>query len=152
MKNSTYNFSIILLYGGVVVDISVYLSKAIGVYLLIVGSGMLINPKIRAIFLKIMNDHSLLYVSDFIGLIIGILLVTSHNIWVADWRLLITVIGWVALIKGTLRVVFPDLGNQFFIKWLECNFSYYTTVLTMIVVGAYIYYIGCIHSQPSLLF
>lgn len=133
-------------------DISVFLAKALGLYLLIVGSGMLINKKIRSIFLEILNNHTLLYVSDFLGLIIGILIVASHNIWVTDWRLIITLIGWVALIKGTLRVVFPHLGNATFIKWIECNASYYATVFLMVIAGAIIYYTGCVHSQPSLPF
>jgi hypothetical protein len=133
-------------------DISIFLSKALGVYLLIVGSGMLINKKIRSIFLEILNNHTLLYVSDFMGLIIGILIVCSHNLWVEDWRLIITLIGWLALVKGTLRVVFPHLGNTFFIKWMECNAAYYISVVGMIIAGAILYYNGCAHSQPSLPF
>jgi hypothetical protein len=136
----------------VVVDVSIFLSKALGLYLLIVGSGMLINPRIRSIFLDIMKNHTLLYMSDFMGLVMGILIVTSHNIWVFDWRLIITLIGWLTLVKGTLRVVFPHLGNPLFIKWMSCNAAYYTTVIVMILAGATIYYTGCVHSQPSLPF
>jgi hypothetical protein len=133
-------------------DISIFLSKVLGIYLLIVGSGMLINANIRSIFLKIMKNDTLLYVSDFIGLIIGILLVSSHNIWITDWRLVITLIGWVTLIKGTLRIVFPHLGNKLFVKWIENNASYYTTVVVMILAGALLYYTGCVHSNSTLPF
>jgi hypothetical protein len=128
-------------------DTSIFLSKALGLYLLIVGLAMLLNPKTRAIFLDMMKDKNLLYVSEYFSLIIGILIVVSHNIWVADWRIIITLVGWVNLVKGTLRIAFPNLGNQFFVKWLECNLSYYTTVIAMIIGGAIIYYLGCVHSQ-----
>jgi hypothetical protein len=129
-------------------DISLFLSKALGLYLLIVGSAMVINSKLRALFLEMLKNTTLLYVSDFIGLIVGILIVTGHNVWTADWRVLITLIGWVILLKGTVRVVFPNLGNTFFIKWIECKKSYYTSAVVMIILGAIVYYNGCIHSQP----
>lgn len=126
-------------------DISVFLSKAFGLYLLIVGTGMLINPKIKLMFEDIMNDPPLVYVTDFIGLILGILMITIHNVWEADWRLIITLIGWLMLIRGTVRIVFPQLGNEIILKWVQCSAAYYTTIVIMLAAGAILYYTGCVH-------
>jgi len=41
------------------------------------------------------------------------LLVGHHNIWVKDWRVLITLIGWIAVIKGVLLIAFPQLISLF---------------------------------------
>jgi len=51
-------------------------------------------------------------------LIIGLLLVNTHNIWEPSWTLIITLIGWIALIKGTAIFIFPDQ----FLKFAE-NYS-----------------------------
>ena len=38
----------------------------------------------------------------------GLVVVIFHNLWVADWRLIITVFGCLVLIKGVVLIVFPD--------------------------------------------
>jgi len=39
----------------------------------------------------------------------GLLMITFHNIWSGGWIVILTVLGWAALIKGTLSLVLPDL-------------------------------------------
>jgi tellurite resistance protein TehA-like permease len=46
----------------------------------------------------------------FVGIfavIAGTFLVTYHNIWVKDWPVLITLLGWVAVIEGVVFIAFP---------------------------------------------
>jgi hypothetical protein len=43
----------------------------------------------------------------FLAVIVGFLIVHCHNLWGKDWTVLITIIGWLALIKGVLIIVFP---------------------------------------------
>jgi hypothetical protein len=50
-----------------------------------------------------------IYVSGFLTLTVGYLLVTFHNIWVKDWPVIITVIGWIALVKGISLLVLPQV-------------------------------------------
>lgn len=49
------------------------------------------------------------------GLLIGLLtlplglaMVVGHNVWVLDWPVLVTVAGWLMLIKGTIYVLAPQ--------------------------------------------
>jgi predicted MFS family arabinose efflux permease len=46
-------------------------------------------------------------------LIMGMLLVHSHNIWVQDWPVLVTIIGWAATIKGVLFIAAPEVLKSF---------------------------------------
>ena len=41
------------------------------------------------------------------GLIAGTFLATFHNIWVKSWPIIITLLGWVAIIEGVLFIAFP---------------------------------------------
>ncbi|MGB3082827.1 MAG: hypothetical protein WBB86_07565, partial [Candidatus Omnitrophota bacterium] len=43
------------------------------------------------------------------ALVFGIFLVMFHNIWVLNWTVLITILGWSSLIKGILLIVFPNM-------------------------------------------
>jgi hypothetical protein len=73
----------------------------------------------------ILNEYiknpALLYLASAMELIIGIVLVLLHNIWMPDWRLLITIICWIVLLKSTVRVLFPMLAssssiNKFYVE------------------------------------
>ncbi len=37
----------------------------------------------------------------------GLAIVLTHNIWTADWRVLITIFGWLNVIGGALRLFAP---------------------------------------------
>ena len=41
----------------------------------------------------------------FIG---GLAIVRFHPIWVRDWRVLVTLLGWVALLAGLYRMTAPE--------------------------------------------
>src|SRR6185295_6151297 len=88
---------------------SIFLAKLLGPYLLTISAGLLMNQKT---YRRIMEDFprqvSLVYIGGVIGLFFGLLLVLTHNVWTADWRVIITVIGWIGLLKGVWIILFPD--------------------------------------------
>jgi hypothetical protein len=38
----------------------------------------------------------------------GLITVSVHNIWAFDWRVVITCLGWVAILKGVHKIGFPE--------------------------------------------
>ncbi len=38
----------------------------------------------------------------------GLAVVRFHNIWVRDWRVIVTLLGWMSVIAGLSRMAFPD--------------------------------------------
>ncbi|HUX80458.1 MAG TPA: hypothetical protein VMW10_12060 [Alphaproteobacteria bacterium] len=126
-------------------ELSIYLAKAIGLYYVIVSLGMILNgARIKTLMIEIMNSPGLLFVTGFFALIIGVLLVTSHNIWVSDWRILITLLGWGALLKGIMIVTVPQLMIETSKKWIQNNISYYATMCFVFLVGVFLLYHGYI--------
>jgi len=124
-------------------DISLFLSKFLGLYFIIISLALLAHVRqIRAIFIDIMDNPSLLFVTGFMALIMGLLLVLSHNIWTYDWKVIITIIGWTTLLKGILRVLFPRLGVKLNKKWVQSTFPYYITALLTLGVGSFLCYKG----------
>ncbi len=52
------------------------------------------------------------YAGLWIGLLtlpVGLLLVVTHNVWVADLAVIVTLLGWAWTIKGTLYLLVPGL-------------------------------------------
>jgi hypothetical protein len=126
-------------------ELSIFLAKAIGLYYVIVSLGMILNgARIKVLLIEIMKNQALLFVTGFFALIIGILLVTSHNIWVVDWRVLITLMGWGALMKGVMRVTLPQFMIETSKKWVQNNISYYITMCFIFLIGLFLLYHGYI--------
>lgn len=38
----------------------------------------------------------------------GLAVVWFHNLWVRDWRVLVTLMGWMSILAGLFRMAFPD--------------------------------------------
>ena len=89
-------------------DISIFLAKFWGWYLLIFFFILSFNPKrIRQIF-EDLRDQKFLILVACMAIILGLLNVLFHNVWELNWRLLITGLGWLALLMGIGLFVFPD--------------------------------------------
>ena len=54
------------------------------------------------------SNAGLIYVAGFITALIGLLIVGYHNRWVKNWTVLITLLGWLALLKGIFLIAFPQ--------------------------------------------
>lgn len=41
----------------------------------------------------------------------GLAVIRFHNLWVRDWRVIITLLGWMSVVAGLFRMTFPDSGQ-----------------------------------------
>ena len=86
--------------------------KLFGLVYLAVGSGMLVNPEYyKNLFEEFMEKRCMtyLYLGGIMSLSIGYLLVIFHNVWAFEWGVIITIFGWLALIKGLVILVRPKV-------------------------------------------
>ena len=96
-------------------DVSIFLAKFWGWYLLIFFFILSYNPnRIKQIFADL-KDQKFVIVTAFMAIIVGLLNILFHNVWESDRRTIITLIGWIALGEGLMLFAFPDLMS----KWLE---------------------------------
>lgn len=88
-------------------DSSVFLAKFWGWYLIIFFLILSFNPKrIKQIF-KDLKDEKFLILSSFVSIIVGLLNILFHNKWQLNWKIIITLIGWISLFKGLSLFIFP---------------------------------------------
>jgi len=79
-----------------------------GLFIALFGIGFILSGRHYLKLLDgIKNNGAILLTFGGINLIIGYLLVANYNTWVWDWPIIITVIGWLALLKGVVIMVFP---------------------------------------------
>jgi hypothetical protein len=88
---------------------SVYLAKLIGPVFVAIGAGMLWNARVyQDMAHDFIRNQSLIYLSGLLAMPVGLAIVLAHNVWTPDWRVVITVIGWLAVIGGALRIALPQ--------------------------------------------
>jgi hypothetical protein len=95
-------------------DTSIFLARLIGPPLLIVGIGILINRDYYlALTRQFVGSAPLMYLGAVVGMVGGLAIILVHNIWVADWRVLITLLGWIHVIRGAATVICPKKMTEF---------------------------------------
>ena len=88
---------------------SIYLARLLGPVLAVAGIGILIRPNAYlAMAGGMMNDAPLMYLATILGLLGGLALVLAHNLWVADWRVIITLLAWLTVIESAVWLLFPS--------------------------------------------
>jgi hypothetical protein len=96
-------------------DISIFLAKFWGWYMITFFVLIMLYPKrIKQLF-DFSSDDRFAIIISFMAIIIGLLNIIAHDLWVSDWRIIITLLGWLAFIKGITIFAFPDINK----KWLE---------------------------------
>ena len=127
-------------------DFSLFLAKVLGLYLVIISLSMLINKnRMPAIINGIVQNPSLQLVLGFHVLVIGILLIISHNVWTgATWQIVISVIAWIAFLKGLLNVAFPQVAQSMARGFMSSVAMLYFSILVNFLLGLYLCYYGFI--------
>jgi hypothetical protein len=75
-----------------------------------VGIGILINPDFyKKLFEDFIENAAALYLGGIMALALGYLIVAFHNTWTKDLSVIITLVGWLALIKGILILIQPKI-------------------------------------------
>jgi hypothetical protein len=62
--------------------------------------------------IEMTDDKKFVISTGYITLLMGLVTVILHNIWVADWRVAITILGWSTLIKGIMKISFPEIIHK----------------------------------------
>jgi hypothetical protein len=75
--------------------------------------GLFINTAgYRAMAQEFLRSPALLYLAGALTMTAGLAIVLNHNVWVANWPVLITILGWLGVIGGAVRMALPDITRK----------------------------------------
>ncbi len=116
-------------------NITIVLAQVLGIFFAIVGISMVVNKKtIVAAVEEITRNPGVLWFWGLIALIIGAVFIVLNNTWTSGWvPLLITVIGWLALIKGVFILLFSRTAAAFYKKCVQENMLTYAGCVVFIL-------------------
>jgi hypothetical protein len=78
-------------------------------------------------------------------LVLGLTVVTLHNVWVADWPVVITVVGWIMVLKSMIYLLVPRVMTVF-VAWAEASLALWIRIagLILAVLGGFLVYLDTV--------
>jgi len=134
---------IIIKKGGVFMGTSLFIARIFGLCYLVIGIGFLVNRKtFQQIIVDFCKNTALMFLAGLLALVVGTIIILSHNVWVANWTVIITIIGWLGFIKGVLILVFPATAVKLTQLCHKNENFFLVRGIVVLILGAVLTYLG----------
>jgi hypothetical protein len=112
----------------------------IGPSLIAFAAALLINLGSMSALVEAVGDPAILLVFGLLAFVAGLAVVRVHNHWAANWAVLVTIFGWLLLIGGLVRMLFP-----IWLAGMAATLSQNTGIIVgeavvFLVIGAFLSY------------
>ena len=95
-------------------ELSILIAKITSVVYLSAALGAVFSRNhYRRVLDDLFKNAALTYFMGFTAVILGFLMVNYHNKWAKDWTVLVTILGWLALMKGVLIIAVPSFVQSY---------------------------------------
>jgi|HubBroStandDraft_1064217.scaffolds.fasta_scaffold00046_28 hypothetical protein len=122
---------------------SFYIARLFGPVFILVALAILLRPHgFRPVLESFLSSPATLFLAGFLALLGSLAVVLVHNLWVLDWRLVITLCAWAGVLKGAVILFSPQafvtLGRSVFVA----HRGILASAATALVVGSVLTYFG----------
>ncbi|WP_243522044.1 hypothetical protein [Bacillus pseudomycoides] len=94
-------------------EINTFLGLFWGWMIVIVSGILFMRPSVlRELKRLVVEDRGFGIMYGFLSIFLGLGTVIVHNIWAFNWQGLITVIAWLALLKGIYVIAYPEPSKK----------------------------------------
>ena len=122
-------------------DYSIILAQVLGLAFLVIGLGVLFQRRFTAEAIEnALQNPGCLWLMGVLALLIGAIMVPMQESW-AGWEWLPTLIGWLALLKGVLILLFPRSMIALYRRWNRSGMLAFSGFVAL-VVGIVLVWIG----------
>ncbi|MDP3313191.1 hypothetical protein [Lutibacter sp.] len=123
-------------------ETTLLISKIIGLVYLSFGIGLIFNKKYYLeTFTKLMKSSSFMILAGFLAITFGLLILEFHPYWDNSLAIVISIIGYIALIKGIIILAFPT-SFSFFKVMLKSEKMYLFLGPLVLLFGVLFSYLG----------
>ena len=122
---------------------AVFIARLVGPTLVAVGVGILLNgPFYTALIVEAVHSPTLIYFSGLIALLPGLAILNVYRAWTADWRVIVSILGWLMVIGGVIRLVLPATTATLATDIYSKPATLLIVAVIVIVVGGYLSFEG----------
>jgi hypothetical protein len=102
------------------------------------GAALLLNLTTwRTLGEQFARDPELIYVVGIVVLVAGLAIVRSHNVWTGGWPVVVTIFGWLAILGGLARMLFPVQLAEVAVGVLQAPGVLPTAAIAQLLLGAF---------------
>jgi hypothetical protein len=115
---------------------AVYIARLVGPLFVVLGVGVLLNRTLYADMIgEAVRTPTLIYISGLLALTAGLAVLNAYRAWTSDWRVIVTILGWLFVIAGVIRIVLPRLT-------MSLATAIYSGPAVLLAVGAVVLVLG----------
>jgi hypothetical protein len=119
---------------------TIFLSKLLGLYCLFVSLAMLAHKQatLNTVNLAV-RDAPLMLILGVFALAIGLAILLVHNVWSGGaLPIIITLVGWITLIKGLIFLFLSPAGLATYVQLLHYAQFFYLFIGVDLILGIYL--------------
>ncbi|HXW41473.1 MAG TPA: hypothetical protein VEK75_09740 [Xanthobacteraceae bacterium] len=121
----------------------VFIARLSGPVFLVIGAGVLLNlGHYAGMVQEAVRSPTMIYFAGVMALAAGLAVLNCYRAWSADWRVIVTVLGWLLVIGGVLRIVLPRLTVGLATAIYSGSAAMAVAGVIVLVVGGYLSFEG----------
>jgi hypothetical protein len=117
------------------------LADVFGGMLILVGLTVFNGPYITAAMDELARSKALTWLTGLLTFVIGVASVAFYHAWTSDWRVIITIFGWLTVLKGAFISLLPTSSIALYRKLMTRTLLPVIGVVA-IVLGLIVLYLG----------
>lgn len=121
-------------------EFALMVTRILAVMYILVGiSGLVGEFEFKDFMKNLEKSPALTFFMGVMAVLIGMLILSKHSVWTSDWTVLVTFVGWAAVIKGAIYIMFPKSLLKSSQKMAQYQNGWSLLVL---IIGAVLAYLG----------
>ena len=122
---------------------AVFIARLTGPFLVVIGVGVLLNEaNYAAMITEAAHSPTLIYLSGLLTLPLGLAILNVYRAWTADWRVIVTILGWLLAIGGVIRIVLPQFTATLATTLYSTSAGLMVFAVVVLVLGGYLSFEG----------
>ena len=119
------------------------IAALMGPTLVALGAATLVNlGRLPSLVEQVAREPALIMVSGMLLFVAGLAIVRAHHHWRRDWSLLVTLLGWLALLGGLARILVPFQLADAMVGLGDRPVVDVSSAIVVLVVGVFLTYKG----------
>jgi len=124
---------------------SIVLDQVLGIIFSVSGLSIILNKKgVTTLLADVTHNRGVMWIYGFFALFIGATMVTLNDSSISGLQYWITIIGWLALLKGVIILLFPKFTASFYKKWIDSSWITVSGFLIFILGLVLLFHTGFI--------
>ena len=113
---------------------TIILAQILGLMFVLLGLSMLFNKKWTALAIEeLTKNQGVVWLAGLITVILGSVIVVLNNVWTYGLPLLVTILGWLTLLKGAVILIFPNFSMSYYKKMNKGNIFFWGGLIVLIL-------------------